>query len=85
MGFDLLIRDARLPEAGREGPTVDIGVSGGRFAAIAPHLAAEAGEVVEAGGRLRLAKGFVETHIHLDKTCIIASAVRNLSTARSEA
>ena len=51
-GLRPLIRDARLPEAGREGPTVHIGVSGGRFAAMAPHLAAEAGEVVEAGGRL---------------------------------
>ncbi len=70
MGFDLLIRDARLPAAGRGGPTVDIGVSGGRFAAVAPRLAEEAGEVVEAGGRL-VSPGFVETHIHLDKACII--------------
>ena len=70
MGFDLLIRDARLPEAGRDGPTVDIGVSGGRFAAVAPRLDGEAGEVVEAGGRL-VSPGFVETHIHPDKTCLI--------------
>lgn len=70
MGFDLLIRDARLPEAGRDGPTVDIGVSGGRFAAVAPRLEGDAGEVVEAGGRL-VSPGFVETHIHLDKTGII--------------
>jgi cytosine deaminase len=70
LGFDLLIRDARLPEAGRGGPTVDIGVSGGRFAAVAPRLAEGAAEVVEAGGRL-VSPGFVETHIHLDKTCVI--------------
>ena len=70
MGFDLLIRDARLPEAGRGGPTVDIGIANGRFAAVAPRLVEEAGEVVEAGGRL-VSPGFVETHIHLDKTCIV--------------
>ena len=51
MGFDLLIRDARLPEAGRDGPTVDIGAAGGRFPAVAPRLAQEAAEAVETGGR----------------------------------
>lgn len=70
MGFDLLVRGARLPDAGRDGATVDIGIVGGRFAAIAPRLTEEAGEMVEAGGRL-VSPGFVETHIHLDKTCII--------------
>lgn len=65
--FDLLFRNARLPEGGEP---VEIGVAGGRFAAIGPSLGAEAGEVIDCGGRL-VSPGFVETHIHLDKTCTI--------------
>lgn len=65
--FDLLFRNARLPEGGEP---VEIGVSGGRFAAMGPNLAAEAAEVIDCGGRL-VSPGFVETHIHLDKTCTI--------------
>lgn len=48
---------------------VDIGVRGGRIAAIEPHLACEALEV-DIGGRLAL-PGFVDTHIHLDKACLL--------------
>jgi cytosine deaminase len=70
MGFDLLLRHARLPDAKPGDPAVDIGISGGRIAAIGPALAAEAGEVVDCGSRL-VSPGFVETHIHLDKTCTI--------------
>lgn len=65
--FDLLFRNARLPEGGEP---VEIGVKDGRFAAIGPSLGAEAGEVIDCGGRL-VSPGFVETHIHLDKTCTI--------------
>ena len=67
MAFDLLFRDARLPEGG---PAVEIGVTAGRIAAIGPDLGAEAGEVIDCGARL-VSPGFVETHIHLDKTCTI--------------
>lgn len=67
MAFELLFRNARLPEGGEP---VEIGVSGGRFAAIGPKLGAEAAEVIDCGGRL-VSPGFVETHIHLDKTCTI--------------
>jgi len=48
---------------------VDIGVSGGRIAAIAPHLACDAVEI-DIRGRLVL-PGFVDTHIHLDKACLL--------------
>lgn len=65
--FDLLFRNARLPEGGE---LVEIGVKDGRFAAIGASLGAEAGEVIDCGGRL-VSPGFVETHIHLDKTCTI--------------
>src|ERR1043165_4346043 len=64
--FDLVFRNARTratPEP------VDIGISGGKIAAIAPRLACE-GVEVDAAGRLVLA-GFVDTHIHLDKACLL--------------
>lgn len=67
MEFDLLLRRARLADA--EALT-DIGVKGGVIAAIAPDLGHAAGEVVDAGGCL-VAPGFIETHIHLDKSGII--------------
>lgn len=70
MDFDLLFRQVRLVDTGPEGAPVDVAVSGGKIAAIAPSLSCEAVEVVEGTGRL-LAPGFVETHIHLDKSCII--------------
>jgi cytosine deaminase len=66
MAFDLLLRNARLPD----GAVADIGVADGKIAAIGPALAGDAGEVIDCGGRL-VSPGFVETHIHLDKTCTI--------------
>jgi cytosine/creatinine deaminase len=66
MGLDLILRNARL--AGR-GETLDIGITGGRIAALAQNLGGEAPEQL-LDGRLVLG-GFVETHIHLDKSCIL--------------
>ncbi|MCS0501966.1 amidohydrolase family protein [Ancylobacter mangrovi] len=65
--MDLIIRNARLPDAPEH--LTDIGISAGRIAAIEPNLSAE-GEELDVGGRL-VAPGFVETHIHLDKSCIL--------------
>lgn len=70
MDFDLLLRNARLPGTAKDAPTVDIGVVGGRIAAIEPALPGAAKDSADAGGRLVCA-GFVETHIHLDKSCIL--------------
>lgn len=67
MSFDWILRKARI--AGREDRLVDIGIRGGRIAAIEPKLSAQAKEE-DAQGRLVVA-GFVETHIHLDKSCIL--------------
>src|ERR1700681_4970449 len=64
--FDLIFRNARTRS---QAIPVDIGVSGGRIAAIEPRLACEATEI-DAGGRLVL-PGFVDTHIHLDKACLL--------------
>lgn len=65
--MDLILRNARLDHA--PGELVDIALSDGRIAAIAPELAAEGAEE-DLGGRLVTA-GFVETHLHLDKSCIL--------------
>src|ERR1700681_3831015 len=64
--FDLIFRNARTRS---QAIPVDIGVSGGRIAAIAPQLACEAPEI-DVGGKLVL-PGFVDTHIHLDKACLL--------------
>lgn len=64
--MDLVLRHARLPDSDR---LADIGIAGGRIAAIETTLAAEA-EAIDLGGRL-VCPGFVETHLHLDKSCIL--------------
>ena len=66
MSFDLLLRNARLVD----GRAADIGVKAGTIAAIGQALATDARETLECGGRL-VSSGFIETHIHLDKTCTI--------------
>jgi cytosine deaminase len=65
--MDLILRNARLADA--ENELTDIGIAGGRIAALAPALAAD-GESLDVQGRL-VSPGFVETHIHLDKSCIL--------------
>ena len=64
--MDLVVRGAMLADG--SGP-VDVGIAAGRIAAMAPSLAAD-GPVLDAGGCLLL-PGLVETHVHLDKTCIL--------------
>jgi cytosine deaminase len=66
--MDLIVRNTRMTDH-PAGELVDIGVENGRIAVIEPRLAAE-GASYDAGGRL-VCGGFVETHIHLDKSCII--------------
>lgn len=67
MPLDFILRNARLAhDAGR---CVDIGVAQGRIAEIASAIASDAASE-EAGGRLVIA-GFVDAHIHLDKSCIL--------------
>ena len=65
--MDLVLRNARIID--RNDGTLDIGIDRGRIAAIEPRLAAEAREI-DLEGRL-VSPGFVETHIHLDKSCIL--------------
>jgi cytosine deaminase len=65
--LDLVLREARI--AGREDATVDLGFARGRIAAIEPRIATDA-PAHALDGRL-VVPGFVETHIHLDKSCIL--------------
>jgi cytosine deaminase len=65
MPLDLVLRQARI--AGREGLS-DIGISDGRIAAISARIETDARDV-PLDGRLAFG-GFVDTHIHLDKSCI---------------
>ena len=71
MDFDLVLRDVRLPDSKPDQPTTDIGVKDGRITALAPKLGGSAKDTAQGRGRLVCA-GFVDTHIHLDKSCILA-------------
>jgi len=66
--MDLILRDARIAGQETDGPT-DIGIHEGRITVIQPGLSAD-GREIHIGGNL-VAPGFVETHIHLDKSCIL--------------
>lgn len=69
MAFDTIIRNARI---GGAESLVDVGIIGGRIAAIDrdPSVVThDAVQTIAADGRL-LVPGFIETHIHLDKACI---------------
>lgn len=65
MSFDLVLRRACLGS-----DLVDIGISAGRFSAIAPVLPPDPWPEEFLDGRL-VVPGFVETHLHLDKSCLL--------------
>jgi len=67
MTADLILRNACI--GGLAPRTVDIVIAGGRIADIGPDIEGNAAEE-DIGGRLVCA-GFVDTHIHLDKSCIL--------------
>ncbi|WP_454712388.1 amidohydrolase family protein [Cupriavidus nantongensis] len=62
--LDLILRHCSLPD-GRTG--IDIGIAGGRIAAVEPALAARAGEEIDAAGQL-VTPPFVDAHFHMDST-----------------
>jgi cytosine deaminase len=75
MSFDLIIRNATLPD-GRTG--LDIAIAGGRIATVERGIAAEAGQVIEAGGHL-VSPPFVDIHFHMDATLSLGLPRLNLS------
>lgn len=62
--LDLIIRNANLPGAGE---AQDIAIANGLIVDVAPALAAQAHEVIEAAGRL-VSPPFVDPHFHMDAT-----------------
>ncbi|HXG64498.1 MAG TPA: amidohydrolase family protein [Blastocatellia bacterium] len=64
--FDLIVRNGLLFD-GLASPPVrcDIGIQGGRVAAISPHISGQARETVDASG-LWVAPGFIDIHTHYD-------------------
>ena len=66
--MDLTIRNARFLEANAL-RVADIGIAGGSIVAIESGLKTDAREI-DASGCL-VVPGMIETHIHLDKTCIL--------------
>jgi cytosine/creatinine deaminase len=89
--MDLIIRNACILQRG-ELRTVDIGIVGPAIVAIAPDLEGDAPELQAAG--CLVTSGLIETHIHLDKTCIldrchieegtVAEAVRITAAAKRD-
>lgn len=68
MALDLILRNARIAGA-NDDILLDIGVEGGKIAALEPSLSAE-GETLDLEGAM-VSPGLVETHIHLDKSRIL--------------
>ncbi|MCA2411975.1 amidohydrolase family protein (plasmid) [Rhizobium leguminosarum bv. viciae 248] len=73
--FDLIVRNANLPD-GRTG--VDIGIQGGKIAALERNLQAQAGEEIDATGRL-VSPPFVDPHFHMDATLSLGLPRMNVS------
>ncbi|MBX9455364.1 MAG: amidohydrolase family protein [Rhizobium sp.] len=65
--FDLVIRNVRIEE---DGALADIAVRDGRIASLASNLQCEGVETVDGQGAFAFA-GFVDSHVHLDKACIL--------------
>src|SRR5437868_2218057 len=87
--MDCMVRRARVLERA-ELRLLDIGILHGKIVALAPDLRADAPSI-DAEGML-VVPGLIETHIHLDKTCIldrcrteegtVAEAVRETTAAK---
>lgn len=73
--FDTLVRNANLPD-GRQG--VDIAIRAGHIAAVEPGITAEAGQVIDATGRL-VSPAFCDPHFHMDATLSLGLPRMNVS------
>lgn len=89
--MDLILKNAVLFEEGADRPA-DIGIAEGRITAIGARLEGEC-KLIDLEGRLAV-PGFVESHIHLDKACILDrckseegtldEAIREVSAAKKD-
>ena len=78
--MDLVLRRARIAGGEADAPPMDIGISGGRIAAIEPEIGSGA-DTLALDGRL-VSAGLVETHIHLDKSRIVERCAPAAGRAR---
>ena len=77
MTLDLVIRNARLSDGGAP---VDLGICQGRIATIGHGLSSDARVLDAQGGRL--IRGFVDSHLHLDKACLLDRAANPTGTLK---
>ena len=67
--MDLVLRNAVIADRARAPVRLDIGIAGGRIVELAERIV-KGERDIDVAGRL-VVPGFVETHIHLDKSCIL--------------
>ena len=67
--MDLILRNGRVPRGAQTSDRADVGIDAGRIVAIEHGLQAS-GPEIDLGGRL-ISASLVETHLHLDKSCIL--------------
>lgn len=79
--MDLIIRNAKLRN--KEG-LWDIGIKGGKIAAIASNFSDKAEEEIDANGKLTV-PAFIDPHIHLDKVNIVDVLEPNKTGTLTEA
>ncbi|MBO9425859.1 amidohydrolase family protein [Labrenzia sp. R4_1] len=75
MSFDLIVKNANLPD-GQAG--IDIACKDGRIAAVEAGITADAGQVIEATGKL-VSPPFVDSHFHMDATLSLGLPSMNQS------
>lgn len=75
MTLDLVVRSARIKDGAEP---VDIGIRAGRIVEISPGIVSDAREMDAGGGRL--IRGFVDSHLHLDKACLMDRAANPSGT-----
>lgn len=63
MNYDLVIKGGVLPD----GRQADIAIAGKTIAAVAPGLSTDAGQVIDATGKL-VSTPFIDCHFHMDAT-----------------
>lgn len=76
--MDLVLRNATIADDDGVTARVDIGIAEGRVATVAGTLGTSERDI-DVDGRL-VVPGFVETHIHLDKSCILERCQLELGT-----